>query len=84
LSVIPEPIHAGCLVCDDTYLGYEPGPPKMTGTHVLLRCPELEDARPEAWINNKTGAFISSSSIGALLCNPGWEKRLLKLLAISG
>jgi hypothetical protein len=66
------------------YLGDEPGPPKMTRAHVLLRCPALEDARREAWIDIKAGGFTRPSSIEALLGNPRWEKRLLKFLAISG
>jgi hypothetical protein len=66
------------------YLGDEPGPPEMTRTHVLLRCPALEDVRREAWVNNTTGAFTRPSSIGALLGDPRWEKSLLKFLAISG
>jgi hypothetical protein len=47
--------------------------PKMTRTQVLLRCPALEDARREAWVDNTIGAFTRPSSIGALLGNPRWE-----------
>jgi hypothetical protein len=75
--------HAGCCFYD-LYLGKEPGPPKITRTHDLLRCPALEDARREAWIDTKTGAFTRQSSSGALLGNPRWGERLLKFLAISG
>jgi hypothetical protein len=49
------------------YLGDEPGPPNMTRTHVLLRCPALEDARHEAWVGNTTGAFKRPSPIGIKL-----------------
>jgi hypothetical protein len=52
--------------------------------YVLLKCPSLEDARREAWVDNTAGAFTKPSPIGALLGNPRWEKRLLKFLAISG
>jgi hypothetical protein len=71
-------------VCDDIYLGNESGPPKITRTHVLLRCPALEDARCKAWVDSRTGAFTRPSSIGALLRNLRSEKCLLKFLAISG
>jgi hypothetical protein len=84
LKRIRKRTHAGCWFCDDMYLGDESGPPKMTRIHVLLRCPALEDARREAWVDNTTGAFTRPSSIGALLGNPRWEKRLLKFLSISG
>jgi hypothetical protein len=40
--------------------------PKMTRTHVLLRCPALEDARRKALVDNTTGAFTRPSSIGTL------------------
>jgi hypothetical protein len=76
--------HAGCWFCNDMYLGDAPGSPKMSSIHVLLRCPALEDARREAWVDNTTGAFTRRSSIGALLGNPRWEECLLKFLAISG
>jgi hypothetical protein len=56
----------------------------MTRTYVLLRCPALEDARREAWVDKTTGAFTRPSSFGALLGNLRWEKRLPKFLAISG
>jgi hypothetical protein len=49
----------------------------MTRTHVLLRCPAFEDARREAWKDPITGTFTRPRSIGALLGNPRWEKRLL-------
>jgi hypothetical protein len=84
LKLIRKCTHAGCWFCDDMYLGDESGPPKMTRTHVMLRCLALEDARREAWVDNTTGAFTRPSSIGALLGNPRCEKRILKCLAISG
>jgi hypothetical protein len=34
------------------YVGDDPGLPEMTTTHVLLRCPALEDVWPEAWVDN--------------------------------
>jgi hypothetical protein len=52
----------------------------MTRTHVLLRCPAFEDARREAWKDPTTGAFTRPRSIGALLGNTRWEKRLLSFL----
>jgi hypothetical protein len=47
---------------------------------VLLRCPAFEDARREAWKDPTTGAFTRPRSIGALLGNPRWEKRLRSFL----
>jgi hypothetical protein len=52
----------------------------MTRTHELLRCPAFEDTRREAWKDPTTGAFTWPRSIGALLGNPRWEKRLLSFL----
>jgi hypothetical protein len=52
----------------------------MTRTHVLLRCPTFEAVRPEVWKDPTTGAFTWPPSIGALLGNPRWEKRLFKFL----
>jgi hypothetical protein len=49
-------------------------------THVLLRGPAPEDVRREVWKDPTTGAFTRPQSIGALLENPRWEKRLLKFL----
>jgi hypothetical protein len=48
LKRIRKRTNAGCWFCDDMYLGDEPGLPKTTRTHVLLRYPALEDARREA------------------------------------
>jgi hypothetical protein len=52
----------------------------MTGIHVLLHCPEFEGTRREAWKDPTTGACTGPRSIGALLGNPRWEKRLLSFL----
>jgi hypothetical protein len=52
----------------------------MTRTHVLLRCPAFEDVRREVWRDLTTGTFTRPRSIGTLLGNPRWEKRLLKFL----
>jgi hypothetical protein len=52
----------------------------MTRTHVLLRCPAFEDVRREVWKDPTSGAFTQPRSIGALLGNPRWEKRLLKFV----
>jgi hypothetical protein len=52
----------------------------MTRTHVLLRCPTFEADRREVWKDPTTGAFTRPQSIGTLLGNPRWEKRLLKFL----
>jgi hypothetical protein len=52
----------------------------MTRTHVLLRCVAFEEFRHETWTDPLTGEFTRPSSIGQLLGNPRWEKRLLKFL----
>jgi hypothetical protein len=52
----------------------------MTRTHVLLRCPTFEAVRREVWKDPTTDAFTRPRSIGTLLGNPRWEKRLLKFL----
>jgi hypothetical protein len=52
----------------------------MTRTHVLLRCVAFEEFRRETWTDPLTGEFTRPSSIGQLLSNPRWEKRLLKFL----
>jgi hypothetical protein len=52
----------------------------MTRTYVLLRCPTFEAIRREVWKDPTTGPFTQSRSIGTLLGNPRWEKRLLKFL----
>jgi ribonuclease HI len=69
---------AGSWFCGDTCQSR--GPPKMTRTHVLHRCPAFEYARREAWKDPTTAAFTRPRSIGALLGNPRWEKRLLSFL----
>jgi hypothetical protein len=55
----------------------------MSRTHVLLRCPALEDPLREARVDNTTRVFTRPSSIGVQLGNPRWEKCLLKFLVIS-
>jgi hypothetical protein len=52
----------------------------MTRIHVLLRCPTFEAVRREVWNDPTTGAITRPQSIGTLLGNPRWEKRLLKFL----
>jgi hypothetical protein len=52
----------------------------MIPTHVLLRCVAFEEFRRETWTDPLTGEFTRPSSIGQLLGNPRWEKRLLKFL----
>jgi hypothetical protein len=52
----------------------------MTRTHVLLRCVAFEEFRRETWTDPLTGEFTRPLSIGQLLGNPRWEKRLLKFL----
>jgi hypothetical protein len=64
----------GCHTCQPR------GPPKMTRTHVLLRCSAFEDACREAWKDPTTGAFTRPRSIGALLGNPRWEIPLLSFV----
>jgi hypothetical protein len=78
LKRIGKRAHAGCWFCDDRYDNIQP--PTMTRTHVLLRCPTFEALRREVWKDPTTGAFTRLRSIGTLLGNPRWEKRLLKFL----
>jgi hypothetical protein len=66
------------LVLGDTCQPHET--PKMTRTNVLLRCPAFQDARREAGKDLTTSAFTRPRSIGALLGNPRWDKRLLSFL----
>jgi hypothetical protein len=40
----------------------------------------FEDVRRKVWKDPTTGAFTRPRSIGALLGNPRWEKRVLKFL----
>jgi hypothetical protein len=78
LKRIGKRAHAGCWFCEDRYDSIQP--PTMTRTHVLLRCPTFEAVRREVWKAPTTGAFTRPRSIGTLLGNPRWEKRLLKFL----
>jgi hypothetical protein len=48
--------------------------------HGLLRCPTFEGVRRDVWKDQTAGASTRPRSIGALLGNPRWEKRLLKFL----
>jgi len=52
----------------------------MTRSHALLHCPNprLQAARAETWEGRPPGGVRS------LLSNPRWEKKLLKLLELSG
>jgi hypothetical protein len=78
LKRICKRAHAKCWFCEDRYDNIQP--PTMTRTHVLLRCPTFEAVRCEVWKDPTTGAFTRPRSIGTLLGNPRWEKRLLKFL----
>jgi hypothetical protein len=55
----------------------------MTRTHVLLHCPTFEAINREVWKDPTTGAFTQLRSIGTLLGNPQWKKRLFKFLEIT-
>jgi len=52
----------------------------MTRSHVLLHCTNtrLRAACEEAWEDKNPGG------IRVLLSNPGWERRLLRFLELSG
>jgi hypothetical protein len=52
----------------------------MTRAYVLLRCVAFEQIRRETWTDLLTGEFTRPSSIGQLLGNPRWEKRLQTFL----
>jgi hypothetical protein len=52
----------------------------MTRTHARLRCGAFDEIRHETSTDPLTGEFTGPSSIGQLLGNPRWEKRLLKFL----
>jgi hypothetical protein len=78
LKRIGKRAHEGCWFCEDRYDNVQP--PTMTRTHVRLRCPAFEDVQHEMWKDPTTGAFTRPRSIGALLGNLRWEKRLLKFL----
>jgi hypothetical protein len=60
--------------------GFCAGGVTMTRSHVLLHCPSarMSAARMEAWEGRDPGG------IRALLANPGWAKRLLRFLELSG
>jgi ribonuclease HI len=77
LKRIGKRAHAGCWVCENRYDHVRP--PKMTRTHVMIRCPAFEDVR-EVCKDPTTGALTWPQSIGALLGNPRWGKCLLKFL----
>jgi hypothetical protein len=52
----------------------------MIRTHGLLRCVAFEEFGRETWTDPLTCEFTRPSSIGQLLGNPRWEKRLLHFL----
>jgi hypothetical protein len=70
--------HDGCWFCEPSHNSQDT--PRMTRTHVLLRCVAFEEFRRETWTDPLTGEFTRPSSIGQLLGNPRWDKRLLKFL----
>jgi hypothetical protein len=78
LKRIKKRSHDGCWFCEPSHNSQDT--PRMTRTHVLLRCVAFEEFRRETWTNPLTGEFTRPSSIGQLLGNPRWEKRLLKFL----
>jgi len=61
-----------CWFCQDSV--------KMTRSHVLLHCrnPKLMAARLEAWEGKNPGG------VRVLLANPGWERRSVRFLELSG
>jgi hypothetical protein len=78
LKQIKKRSHDGCWFCEPSHNPQDT--PRMTRTHVLLRCVAFEEFRRETWTDPLTGEFTHPSSIGQLLGNPRWEKRLLKFL----
>jgi ribonuclease HI len=78
LKRIKKRSHDGCWFCEPSHNSQDT--PRMTRTHVLLRCVAFEEFRRETWTDPLTGEFTRPSSIGQLLGNPRWEKRLLKFL----
>jgi hypothetical protein len=54
--------------------------PRMTRTHVLLRCVAFEEIRHERGTDPLTGEFTRPLFIGQLLGNARWEQRLLTFL----
>jgi hypothetical protein len=70
--------HDGCWFCEPSHNSQDT--PRMTRTHVLLRCVAFEEFRRETWTDPLTGEFTRPSSIGQLLGNPRWETRLLQFL----
>jgi hypothetical protein len=78
LKRIKKRSHDGCWFCEPSHNSQDT--PRMTRTHVLLRCVAFEEVRRETWTDPLTGEFTHPSSIGQLLGNPRWEKRLLKFL----
>jgi ribonuclease HI len=78
LKRIKKRSHDGCWFCEPSHNSQDT--PRMTRTHVLLRCVAFEEFRRETWTDPLTGEFTRPSSIGQLLGNPRWEKRLLRFL----
>jgi hypothetical protein len=74
LTRIKKRSHDRCWFCEPSYNSQDT--PQMTRTHVLLRCVAIEEIRRETWTDPLTGEFTRPSSIGQLLGNPRWEKRL--------
>jgi hypothetical protein len=78
LKRIKKRSHDGCWFCEPSHNSQDT--PRMTRTHVLLRCVAFEEFRRETWTDPLTGEFTRPSSIGQFLGNPRWEQRLLKFL----
>jgi hypothetical protein len=78
LKRIKKRSHDGCWFCESSHNSQDT--PRMTRTHVLLRCVAFEEFRRETWKDPLFSEFTRPSSIGQLLGNPRWEKRLLNFL----
>jgi hypothetical protein len=77
LKRIKKRSHDGCWFCEPSHNSQDT--PRMTRTHVLLRCVAFEEFRRETWTDPLTGEFTRPSSIGQLLGNPRWGKTPAKV-----
>jgi hypothetical protein len=78
LKRIKKRSHDACWFCEPSHNSQDT--PRMTRTHVFLRCVAFEEIRRETWTDPLTGESTRPSCIGQLLGNPRWEKRLLKFV----
>jgi hypothetical protein len=78
LKRIKKRSHDGCWLSELVHNSQDS--PRMTWTHVLLRCVAFEEFRLETWTDPLAGEFTRPSSNGQLFGNPRWEKHLLKFL----